>query len=129
GLNRAVYQSHRLARLIGSDELPRIIENLIEEVFAFKDLADQSELQSFFKSNHPARGCKLHRARLADKTGQALRPAHSGNHTEIHLRQSGTACVFLRNAQIAGHGNLQTAADTMAVDRRDDQLRSVFEPG
>src|SRR5947209_6585413 len=62
GLNRPLDQPDGFARLVRGNELTRIIQHLIEEVFAFEDFADQSELESFLESDHSTGRCKFDRA-------------------------------------------------------------------
>src|SRR6185369_11318747 len=56
GLNGSFDQSNGPAWLIRRDKLTGIVENLLEEIIAFKDLVDQPEFQRFFKGHHAPRG-------------------------------------------------------------------------
>src|SRR5262249_41556649 len=117
GLNRSFDQPNGFAWLIGSDELPRIIQHLFKEIVAFENLVDQSELECFFKSEHAAGSGQFNSSSFADEPGQPLRTAHAGNHAEIHFRKARTAGVLFRDPDIAGHRNLKASADTVTIDR------------
>ena len=71
---------------------------------------------------------QLHRARLADEARQPLRAAGAGQHAERDLGQADLAAVLPRDAEVGGHRDLEAAADGVAVQRRDDELRRLLEP-
>jgi hypothetical protein len=63
---------------------------------------------------------------LADQARQALRAAVAGKDAQLDfgLPEPG---ALRRNADRAGHRELATAAQRVAVDRRDDRLAEVLE--
>ena len=64
---------------------------------------------------------------LAHHAGQALGPARSGQHAEGDLRQADGAAALARDAQVAGHGELEAAADGVAAQGRDDELGGLLQ--
>ena len=54
-------------------------------------------------------------------------PPVPGQHAERDLGQADLAGVLARDAQVAGHRDLEAAADGVAVQRGDDELGRVLE--
>src|SRR5207249_4424989 len=102
GLDCALDQADCFTRLVWRHELACVIENLIKEVFTFKDLNDQSVLQRFLERNHAA-GCReIQGASLSDESGQTLRAAHTRNDAEIDFRKPGASGILFRDTNVAG---------------------------
>ena len=75
----------------------------------------------------PAAHHQLHRARLADEAREPLRAARAGQHAERDLGQADLAAVLPRDAEVRGHRHLEAAADGVAVQRGDHELRRLLE--
>ena len=75
----------------------------------------------------PAGDHQLHRARLADEAREPLRAARAGQHAERDLGQADLAGVLLRDAQVGRHRDFEAAADGVAVERGDHELRRLLE--
>ena len=63
---------------------------------------------------------------LADEPRQSLCSAVSGHQTEIDFRLTEPRRVG-RNTERAGHGEFATAAQRVAVDRRDHRLAEILD--
>ena len=66
--------------------------------------------------------------RLAEQPRKPLRAAGAGQHTEHHFGQPDPAGVFPGNSDVGGERHLESTADRVPVQRRDDELRRVLEP-
>jgi hypothetical protein len=56
-----------------------------------------------------------------------LGSTHSRHHAEINFRKAAAAAFFFCDADVACHRDLQAAADRMAIDCRNDDLRCIFQ--
>ena len=65
--------------------------------------------------------------RLADEAREPLGAAGAGEHAEGDLGEADLARALLGDAHVGGHGDLEAAADSVAVERRDHELRRVLE--
>src|SRR4030095_9664259 len=74
-----------------------------------------------------ARALPTRRGTLCAPPRQSRRAPHAPHHAEVDLRQPHFAAFFLCNTDVAGHSDLQTAADRMAVDGRDDNFGGVLK--
>src|SRR5262249_58800131 len=64
---------------------------------------------------------------FAHDAAQALRTAGAGQHAQVNLRQADLAGVAAGNADVGSHGDFQTAAYAVAVDRCDHQFGGVLQ--
>ena len=87
----------------------------------------QTHVQSFLEGDGFSRRAQLHGAGLAYQARQSLGAAHARHHAEVDLGQPDFATFFLCNANVAGHGDFQPAADCVAIDGRDDNLGGVLK--
>ncbi len=71
---------------------------------------------------------QLDRGRLADDAHQALGAAGAGQHAERDLGQAELGRAAAGDPQVGRHRDLEAAADGVAVERRDHQLRRLLEP-
>ena len=92
-----------------------------------EDVVDEAEFRAALEVEELARGHQLNRARLADGAREALRPARAGQHAQTHLGQPHLARAPARDAEVGGERDLQPAADAVAVDGRDDELRRLLQ--
>src|SRR5262249_45051910 len=123
------------AALVWDNELPSVIQNLLQEanffsafvLFPLIDVVDQPHIFSFFEGNLPSRGAKLHRPGFTDEARQSLRTAHPGHYTKVDFGQTDPTAFFFGDSNIAGHGDFQSATDSVAVDGGDNNLRRVFQ--
>ena len=113
--------------LFGTRKLARVVHYFLHEVFFFVNVMNQTYFEGFFKRDRFAGGAEFQRAGFADQARQALRAAHTRHDAEIDFGEPDLAAFFFGDADIAGHGDLKTAADGVAVDRGDDDLRRVFQ--
>jgi len=64
---------------------------------------------------------------LADETGNSLRAARARQDTEGDLWESDLAGIFLGDAQVCCHGDLESAAYRMTVQSSQHQLGRLLE--
>ena len=76
-------------------------------------------------AHHPARQAHFHRLGLADRLGQALRSTHTRSNAQIDFGLAELG-VFARDDEIGHHGELASAAQGEAVDRRDPGLAGLL---
>ena len=85
-------------------------------------------VQRLFEADRLAGRHHFDRARLADEAREALRSAGAGQHAERDFGKADLAGVFARDAHVGGHRDLQAAADAVAVERGDHELRRLLQP-
>ena len=85
-------------------------------------LREQGDRQRLARQHHVE--CALD----ADQTGQTLRTARTRQQAELHLRQADPGAGE-RNAMVAAHRELETAAERHAFDRGDHRLVEIIEQG
>ena len=85
-------------------------------------LGEQGDRQRFARQHHVE--CALD----ADQTGQTLRTAGTRQQAELHLRQTDPGGGE-RDAMVAAHRELETAAERHAFDRSDHRLVEIVEQG
>src|SRR5207253_124899 len=73
-------------------------------------------------------GHQLDGLRPPERARQPLGAAGAWQDSERDLRQADLSRVHARDAQIAGEGDLQSAAHAVSVDRRDHELRRLLQP-
>src|SRR6266508_5149020 len=127
GLYRAFHFANSEAALVRHDELAGIVHDFLHETFFLVDVMNESHLEGFFEGDGFARRAELQSARLANQARQALGAAHARHDAEIDFGEPDAAAFFLGDPDIARHGNLETAADSMAVYRGDNNFRRVFQ--
>ena len=127
GLHGALDAPHGLRGLVGRAELLGVLHDVFHEAVALEDVVDDAEFLRFFERERVARDHQLDRLALADQARQPLRAAGAGKNAEVHFRQADLARILARDANVGSHGDLQAAADAVAVDRRDHQLRRVLQ--
>jgi hypothetical protein len=84
------------------------------------DLLDQPPLVGGRGVQEVTPQVEEHRAPEADEAGQPLRAAAAGDQAELDLRLPELR-VLGGDADVAAHRQLETAAETEAVDRRDER--------
>src|ERR1700730_13319621 len=89
---------------------------------------NQTNLERLFKVEGPAGGHKLESFGPPDHARESLRPAGSRQDAEVDLGQADLPTFLLGNANVAGQGDFQAAANRMAIERRDYQLGGLLEP-
>ena len=130
GLAGALDVAHGLGGLVGQGELSADpVEHHLAEFgrVAFPNLVDQGVVLGVLKGHEFAGHHHLEGLGLADEAGQASGAAGPGEHTEVDLGQADLAAVLAGDADVRGHGDFETAADSVAVDGRDDDLRRLLE--
>src|SRR6266536_3452869 len=127
GLDRTLDLTDGHTALVRDDELPGVVHDLLHEVFFVINVMHQTHVQSFLKGDGFSRRAQLHAAGLADQARQSLGAAHARHHAEVDLGQPDAAAFFLSNADVAGNGDFQPAADRMAIDGRDDNLGGILK--
>ena len=97
------------------------------EQIAVDDLIDDAKFQGIRGADGIAHGAHFHCLRDSGQAGQALRSGGAGDDAEFHF---GLADLRGRNrdAIMARHGGLESAAQRGAVDRGHDGLRGGFNP-
>src|SRR5512143_1241334 len=65
GLNRALDLADGETALVRHDELARVVQHLLHEIFAVVNVVDQSHLQCLFEGNGLTSDAKLHGAPFA----------------------------------------------------------------
>src|SRR5208282_4171682 len=113
--------------LVGRTELPGIGEHVFPKVFLFVDIMDEAHFEGFLEAERAARGHELDGARAANGAGKTLRAASAGKNAKIDFGQTDLAAFFFGDADVAGEGNLQATAYSVAIESRDDQLGCLFE--
>ncbi len=54
-------------------------------------------------------------------------PPVPGKHSQVHFRQANFARVLAGDPQVGGHGDFQSSANAMAIDRGNHQFRRVLQ--
>src|SRR5205823_2365401 len=90
------------------------------------NLIDEAKTKCLWRADHIGREQYLHRRPLADEPGQALAAAISGNDPQFHfwLAQHG---VLRGDSKCAGHCELASAAECIAIDRSNDGFPEPFD--
>ena len=115
------------ARLVRRAELLGVFHDVFHEAVALEDVVDDAEFLRFFERESVAGDHQFDGLALAHHAREALGAAGARKHAEVHFRQSDLARFFARDAKVGGHGDLEAAADAVAVDGRDHQLRRVLQ--
>ncbi len=67
-------------------------------------------------------------ARAADLPREPLGSARSRQHAELDFGKADLPAVLFRDAQIRGESDFEASAHGMPIERRNDQLRRLFQP-
>ena len=93
------------------------------------DLVHQAEAQRLGGALALAGENHVERRPQADQPRQPLTAARAGDQPELHFGQAELGLgVVGGDPVVAGEGQLQAAAETGAVDRRDDRLGQGLDP-
>ena len=106
-LQRAVFGEHLLRKRLAG--LRRI---------AFEQVVDEADLQALVALDRIAGDDHLHGLGRTDHARQALRAAGARQQAELHFRQAEVG-VLGGDAEMAAQRGFETAAERIAVDRRD----------
>ena len=91
---------------------------------------DEAEAGGLLDGQIAAFDHELERLSAAEDAAEALGAAGAGEDTERdfgHAHEVGLLAALLADAQVAGEGDLEPAADGVAVERGDHQLGGVLE--
>src|SRR2546425_7727004 len=99
---------------------------LVPELRAGGYAVQEAPVERLFRRQHPTGRHQIDRAALADEAREALRAAGPGEDAQGDFRQPDSPRAVRRESEVRRHRDLKAAADTMAVDRGDEQLRRAF---
>ena len=93
---------------------------------ALEQVVDEADLHALVALDRIAGDDHLHGLGRPDHARQPLGAAGARQQAELHLGQAEVG-VLGRDAEMAAQRGLETAAERIAVDRRDDRPRRVFQ--
>src|SRR5882724_11813335 len=118
---------HRLTGLVWRHELVGIFEALRPELIAVKDIVYEVHLQRFFERDGTPGGHELNGARSTHQAREPLGAAGAWENPQIDLWQTDAPGVAAGDAEIACHGDLQSASDGVTIQGGDHELRSLLQ--
>ena len=92
------------------------------------DVIDQADVLRLLEREQRADRHQLDRLGLADQPREPLRAAGARQHAERHFGHADLAAALPRDADVGRHRHLEPAADGVAVERGDHELRRLLEP-
>src|SRR5207249_870063 len=106
---------------------PRSFDRTVHELARGHDLVDDTGGEGILRRER--RTAKHHVECLlpTDEPRQPLRPAGAREQPERHLRKADPVAAFGGDAEVAAQCDLETAAEAVAIDRRNDDLRRLLE--
>src|SRR5216683_3393096 len=129
GHHRTLDSPDRLRGSAGRNELARVFVGFLKEILAGGNAVQESQGMRLVDGQVLSFDHELDGFGASDRSCQALRPSSAREHPEVDFRESDLGIALSREAQIGRQGDLEPAADAVPVDRRDDQLRGLFEAG
>src|ERR1700736_2551923 len=120
---------NRFGCLVRGCELLGVGEHFSQEggAIAFVDFVHQTNLLRFLAGKRSPSDHKLDGFCWARQPRHALGPAGSRQHAKCDLGQADLACIASREANVAGHCDLQSAAHSMPVERCDHKLWGLLK--
>jgi hypothetical protein len=112
---------------VGRAELAGVGEDVVPEGVLFVKVVDKAHFEGFFEAEGAAGGHEFQGARAADGAGKTLRATGAGKDAKIHFGQTNLAAFLFGDANVAGEGDFEAAADGMAIESGDDELGRLFE--
>src|SRR3989442_3174622 len=106
---------------------PHALHGLGLELRGKDDLIDDAERQRLRRRDRGAAQHEVERLLLADEARQPLRAAGPRQQSERHLWEADAVLTVGRDPEVAAQRDLETAAQAMPVDRRDNDLRRSLE--
>src|SRR6185503_628492 len=106
---------------------PRAIDRDLLELRRGHELVHDAHILRRLRGQGRAAQHQLERPLSADETRQPLRATGTGKETERHLREPDLVTTLRGDAEVAAQRDLEAAAETMSVDRRDDDLWRALE--
>jgi hypothetical protein len=103
------------------------LDRLLHQACRRHHARNQAGALSFRGIHHASGQDQVHGLRLADRTGQALRPADAGDDPELDLGLSELG-VIRGDDEIAHHGKLAAATECKTGNRGDDRLAHTRQP-
>src|SRR5579885_3737830 len=128
GLDSALDTPDRLRGFVGRAEALRVLHNLLPVALWLVDVVDEAEVERLLEAEQLALGHQFDGLVFWQGASHALRATGAGQHAEGDFRQANLACVALSDADIAGQGDFQPAADGVAVQGGDYQLGRLLQP-
>src|SRR5205814_4555002 len=107
-------------------EAAGVVDGDLEDLAARLDAFDQPDLQGLLRVEASAAVDEPPRSPGPDERREALRAARAGDHAEADLRLA-EGRVVRGVPEVATEGQLEPAAQGVAVDRGDRDLRQRFE--
>src|SRR3989441_1238128 len=124
--DRALDEADRARGVLRIRQAVREGHRLLPELRSGEDPIQEAPVERLFRREHSARGHEVDRATLADKPRESLRASRSGKDAERHLRQSDPPGSVRGETEVGRHGDFESAADAMSVDRGDEELRRAL---
>ncbi len=118
-----------IGALLGEQNCLRVRENLLCErsCIAFVNLVDDAHFLGQLEAERTTGYDQLDRLGFSDQAREPLGSAGSGQHAETDFRKPDLSAVAARDPNIAGHRDLEPAADGVSVERGDHELRRLLE--
>jgi len=90
------------------------------------DLVHEADPEGLVRIDAVSCQGQLHRLAEPDETGETLASASAGDDPDVDFRLAERRAARC-DADVAGHGEFEAAAEAIAVDHRDDRLRQPVD--
>ena len=104
-----------------------VLVGLLLELGRRVELVHDAELLRLRRRHGRAAEHEIERLLAADEPRKPLGAAGAGQHAQRHLGQPDVVCALRREAEVTAERDLQATAETVSVDRGDDDLRRALE--
>src|SRR6266545_1157965 len=106
---------------------PRAFDRARLQIRRGHELVDDAGILRLLRRERRPAQHQLERLLTADEARQPLRTAGAGKQAQRHLGQSDLVAALRRDAEVAAQRDLQSTAEAVSVDRRDDDLGRALE--